>query len=145
MSAIVTLSIAGPRKRCLESAALLNGGFSSRSPSLLLPRAAALELFPEYPAGTRPLGAATAGGRISLRVAPVPAWVRVVTKDREGTRVRFQVVVSEAEDEVLVSDYGIDALGVKIERQGEGLWRFADEERVRPSVARRSWPTSAGE
>ena len=115
MSAIVTLAIEGPRKRRLEGAALLNGGFSSKAPSLLLPRAAALTLFPEYPAGTRPMGATTAGGRVSLRVAAETAWVHVVTQDRNGPRVRFQVVVSEEEDEVLISDYGIDALGVKIE------------------------------
>lgn len=144
MSAIVRLAIVGPRKRHLEGAALLNGGFSSKAPSLLLPRKAALTLFPQYPAGTRPMGATTAGGRVSLRAASEPAWVHVVTQDRKGPNVRFQVVVSEEEDEILVSDYGIDALGVKIERQGEGLWRFADEERTRPSVPRQSW-TSSGE
>lgn len=139
MSAVVHVKIEGSANRALETAAVLNGGFSSPSPHVLLPHTAALLLFPRYPAGTAAAEAVTAGGRVTLRLADEPAMIRIVTADREGPVASCQVVVAEDEDEVLLSDYAIDALGVEIKKHGEGIWRFADEERLRPSVPRQHW------
>lgn len=139
MSAVVKLKIERPGQRTLVSAAVLNGGFASKGPRLLLPARAALVLYPEYPSGTEPVEAHGVGGRVDFRKAKEPVSARVVAEDREGPVVPFVVLIGEQDDEILVSDYGIDALGVKIESHGEGLWRFADEERIRPSVPRQSW------
>ncbi|MBI4614323.1 MAG: hypothetical protein HY720_11985 [Planctomycetes bacterium] len=123
----------------LESAAILNGGFGSEVPCLLLPRQAALLLFPEYPAGMVPVGGATAGGRATFLASREELAARVREPDRDGPAIAFRVVVSEHDDEILVSDSGIDALGVEVKKHGEGLWRFDGETRIRRSVPRRRW------
>jgi hypothetical protein len=140
MGAHVKVRIERSNGRAVETSAVLNGGFSSEEPSLLLPRAAALLLYPDYPAGTVPHGATTAGGATTFReIVGETVRVRILAGDREGPVADFRVLVSEADDEVLVSDYGIDALGAKIERHGPGIWRFAGENLERKSAPPQLW------
>ncbi|MBI4700549.1 MAG: hypothetical protein HY744_05190 [Deltaproteobacteria bacterium] len=96
-------------------------------------------LYADYPAGTTPVEGRTAGGRASFREATDAVSVRVVADDRQGPVAACRVLVGEQEDEILASDYAIDALGVEVKRHGEGLWRFAGEDLVRPSVAPEIW------
>lgn len=63
----------------------------------------------------------------------------VRSADRDGPEVTFSVLVSDADGEVLVSDAGIDALGVRIESFAPGRWRFADETGIRESSAPQYW------
>ena len=51
----------------------------------------------------------------------------------------FRVLVSEHDKEVLVSDAGIDALGIRIESFVPGRWRFAEQTRVREAEAPQHW------
>ncbi|GIW72688.1 MAG: hypothetical protein KatS3mg102_2230 [Planctomycetota bacterium] len=139
MAAVVRVRLERNPSRAIETSAVLNGGFATERPTVLLPRRAALALFPDYPAGSRPLPALTAGGQTTLRELGEPLWVRVLAGDREGPAASCRVLVSEAEDEVLLSDYAIDALGVRIEQHGPGIWRFADEQRTRASVPAEPW------
>lgn len=62
-----------------------------------------------------------------------------VTFDREGRSVEFRAFVSEGDSEVLVSDGGIDALGIRIESFVPGRWRFADETHIRETEAPQYW------
>ena len=59
--------------------------------------------------------------------------------DREGRGVDFRVFVSDADSDVLVSDGGIDALGIRIESFVPGRWRFADETHIRNTEAPQYW------
>jgi len=52
---------------------------------------------------------------------------KVVAEDRVSEAVRCGVAISELEDEVLLSDKLISALGLVIEDAGEGLSRFRAE------------------
>jgi hypothetical protein len=65
------------------------------------------------------------------------AWVDA--GDRSGPTVLVNILVSDAETEVLVSDTAIDAFNIEIRSHGRGLWRFAGEERDRPSVPPQLW------
>jgi len=42
--------------------------------------------------------------------------------------VEASTVITPGEDEVILSDRLIDALGIVLLRPGEGIWRLADEE-----------------
>lgn len=78
-----------------------------------------------------------AGGEVELLHAVERISGRAVATDREGRTVEFRVFVSDADSEVLVSDGGIDALG--IESFVPGRWRFADETRIRDTEAPQYW------
>jgi hypothetical protein len=135
----VRLRIERPSGERLECAALLNGGFESGRPEILLPAPAARRLYAQYPAETLPVAGLLAAGETELLELPERVLACVVTPAREGRQARFSVLVSDGADEVLVSDSGIDALGVRIESFGRGVWRFGNERRLRKSARRQHW------
>jgi len=139
VGARVDLHLRRPDGTVLATAALLNGGFEAESPHVLLPRRAYAHLYSTEPAGTRADEVQTAGGASAVLVLadPVDAWVDA--GDRAGPVAPVHVIVSDAETEVLVSDAAIDALGIEIKSHGRGVWRFAGEERERPSVPKQLW------
>ena len=49
------------------------------------------------------------------------------------------VRVAEHDPELLVSDAGIDALGIRIESFAPGRWRFAEETYIRDSESPEYW------
>lgn len=51
----------------------------------------------------------------------------VEEKDKQSAEVDCTVVISEHEEEVLLSDKLLDALGVTLIKPGAGLWRFQDD------------------
>ena len=139
MGARVDLHLRQPNGTVLSTTALLNGGFEAADPHVLLPRRAYQHLFPQDPVGVYEEQVQTAGGTDTVAVVPgaVEAWVH--GGDRSSVVVGVKVLVSDAESEVLVSDTAIDAFGIEIKSHGQGLWRFNDEERVRPSVPHQLW------
>lgn len=68
---------------------------------------------------------------------------RVVAADREGEVVSFHALVSGSDSEVLVSDSGIDALGVRIESFVPGRWRFSDETSSRDTEVPQYWESGS--
>ncbi len=122
----------------VTSSAVLNGGFEIQGPHLLLPARCAVLLLGETRSGTK-LAMEAAGGEVEMTLANETVVGAVRTSDRLGRDVRFRVLVSEHDEEVLVSDAGIDALGIRIESFVPGRWRFAEETAVRDAVAAQVW------
>ena len=125
-----------------ELAALVNSGFETETPQLLLPVAAARELGlwplrPEAVSATYD----TAGGPVSVWVYPRALSVRVLVEDVEAPEVIADAVISTVEREALISDKLMSVLQIAIEDAGEGLWRFRFEGlgRLRRSVGPQFW------
>jgi len=135
----VQLRLTGPEGSELLCNSVLNGGFEVPEPYLLLPAACAERLLGDYRASARNQEMEAAGGEVTFLMAEQAITGRVHTIDREGRQVSFRVLVSAGDAEVLVSDTGIDALGVRIESFAPGRWRFADETRIRETEAPQTW------
>jgi hypothetical protein len=133
------LHLFGPTGVDVSTSAVLNGGFEVPEPHPLLPaRCADLVLGDYRPTAAREAMEA-AGGEVELLHAAERVTGRAVATDREGRAVVFRVFVSDADSEVLVSDGGIDALGIRIESFVPGRWRFADETHIRETEAPQYW------
>jgi hypothetical protein len=118
---------------------VLNGGFEVPDPHLLLPTRCADLLLGDYRRTAAREAMEAAGGEIELLHAAERVTGRAVAPNREGRAVEFRVFVSEGDSEVLVSDEGIDALGIRIESFVPGRWRFADETHTRDTEAPQYW------
>ena len=121
------------------SSAVLNGGFEIAQPHLLIPAPLARRLMGDYRSTARQRAMEAAGGEVTFLAVDEEVVGRVHTDDREGREVSFHVLVAEHDPELLVSDAGIDALGVRIESFAPGRWRFAEETHIRDSEAPEYW------
>jgi hypothetical protein len=139
MAVRVRLSLKGPGDKEVVSSAVLNGGFEVPKPHLLLPAACAERLLGDFRATARDQAMEAAGGEVTLLLAEETVVGRIQTEDHTGREVKFRVLVSEHDPEVLVSDGGIDALGVRIESFAPGRWRFAEQTLVRETEAPQYW------
>lgn len=138
MAVRVRLRLSGSEGEVVSSA-VLNGGFEIPGPHVLLPAPCAERLLGDYKASGRMQTMEAAGGHVELLFAQESLTVRVHTDDHEGREVRFHAIVSEQDPEVLVSDSGIDALGVRIESFVPGQWRYAEETLIRDSEPPQHW------
>lgn len=139
MAVRVRVEFTGRVGRVLGCVALLNGGFESLRPTVLLPAAAAVHVLARPLAKARRIRVEVACGETSLWTVQEHLMGCVVTRDRRGRAIRFHVLVAEGEREVLVSDSAIDALGVEIKSFGKGLWRFRRQRRLRRSEDPQRW------
>lgn len=122
---------------------MVNTGFESPGPELVLPEATAQRL----EIGRRPKGArrvpyvAVAGRKLSLLRLPTSVEVVLLAGDREKDPVGASALVTRGETEVLLSDKLAGALAIAIEDAGEGLWRLREEppERARKSEPPEEW------
>lgn len=122
-----------------EAIALINSGFETSTPQLLVPKRLAEKLgfWPSLPAEAKLATYGTAGGAVRVHVIPKAVLVSVGEEDVESPKVESDLVISEIEDEVLTSDKLAGKLGLVIEDIGEGLWLLkADKDRK----IRRSYP-----
>jgi|UniRef100_A0A7J3X6R3 hypothetical protein len=125
-----------------EVSALVNTGFETETPQLLIPvrLARLLSLYPPPPTSSV-VEIGTAGGpsRVFLVRDAVDVWA--VTEDREVGPKLADVLVSPIEEEVLVNDKLTEELGVVLLAPGSGRWRFADDpaDRVRGSEKPQYW------
>lgn len=126
-----------------EVTCVANAGYETRGPEMVMPArfAEVVGLLPGLPEGTRSKTYRTTAGPIRVHFVEGSVEVMVVAKDRVSEAVRCGVAISELEDEVLLSDKLISALGVVIEDAGEGLWRFRGEpiDRLRESPPPELW------
>jgi len=95
----------------VETSALVNTGFETPNPQILLPVKAAekLGLWSDLP------------------------------KLAEGVEAVADAVISPIEVEVLISDKLADELMIAIEKPGEGLWRLRGESAIRRSEKPEIW------
>ncbi len=139
MAVRVRLGITGARGRRVETIAVLNGGFEVPAPHLLLPAACAQVLFPKYRRMAVREEMSAAGGPVEFLALTCTVRARVRTPDRQGPWAEFRVLVSDADREALISDGGIDALGIEVKSFVPGRWRFKGERRSRPTAAPQWW------
>lgn len=123
----------------LTTSALVNSGFEAETPQLLVPRRLAAELGAWPPPDNACLvEVGTAGGPVRNYLVPGAAEVSVVTRDRVVGPVRCDIMISNHEYEVLISDRLGGELGIVI-LDLRGKWRFADESAVRDTEAPQYW------
>ncbi len=125
----------------IEVPAIVNTGFESDVPEVIVPEKVAedLGLYPRVPAGSiveeyRVAG----GGRVTvIRLPQGLARASVVAGDKVSREVEVSLTVVPGERDVLISDAAAEELGIEVVRPKSGVWRFADDP---PGVTRRSIP-----
>lgn len=127
--------------RYADVVALVNSGYETLEPEVLVPSRVAEELglLPTLPPGSAVKEYVLADGS-TVRLIRIPRAlnVSVVEEDRVVGDVEVSVVVSDKADEVLISDKLAGRLGIVALDFAEGLWCFRDElgKRVRKSYSR---------
>ena len=120
------------------TSALVNSGFETETPQIVLPvRAAArLGLYPPPPT-VRVVELGTAEGPARMYLLTKAASISIIVEDREEKLIICDVLISPIEEEVLINDKLMDELGIMLVKAGQGIWRFIDD----PSnVMRKSVP-----
>ena len=121
--------------RAMEVPALLNSGFESDEPDVVIPVevAEALGLWP--PSGFRLEEVSTAGGDVRVFTFPGRGRVRLLLGTDYEPEITCNILVNPHVDEVLLSDYVIDELGIVVLSFRRGLWRHKGdpEDMVRES------------
>jgi len=112
----------------VETNALVNTGFETEKPQLLIPlkMAEELGLWPP-PHGTPMIEMETAGGPVKNYLISNAIQVYLITKDRIIGPVVCDAILSHIEEEVLINDKLGEELKITILRMGEGIWRFYDD------------------
>ncbi|MCL7389814.1 MAG: hypothetical protein LZ167_04670 [Thaumarchaeota archaeon] len=129
-------------EEAVVASALINSGFETDSPQLLIPveLARRLVLYPP-PITSSIIEVGTAGGpsRVLLVREALEVWA--VTDDREVGPKLVDVLISLIEEEVLVNDKLTEELGIILLAAGSGKWRFIDDpaDKVRYSEKPQYW------
>ncbi|MBS7618344.1 hypothetical protein KEJ25_07065 [Candidatus Bathyarchaeota archaeon] len=112
----------------LKPSALVNTGFETDEPEVLLPASLAenLGLYPPTE-GSKLEEYSVVGGITFVIRSPRTIRVKVVVEDRETEPVEAVPLISDKESEVLISDRLASELKISIEDPAEGTWRFRDE------------------
>ncbi len=121
------------------TSALVNSGYEAETPQLLIPRRLAVELglWPP-PEDAYLVEVGTAGGPVRNYLVPRAAEVYVEAEDRVVGPVKCDVMISNLEYEVLISDKLGGELGLVI-LDLRGKWRFSDEDKVRETTPPQYW------
>ncbi len=111
-----------------ETPALVNTGFETEEPEILLPvkLAEKLGLYPPNQ-GSMLEEYSVVGGTTLIIKSSELAYVQVVVKDRETDLTEAVPLMSDKEDEVLISDRLASRLKISIDDPAEGTWRFRDD------------------
>jgi len=125
------------REGFVDASALVNTGFETEAPQLLLPLrlGSVLGLWPSPEAQLLEFG--TTGGPVRNYVVPNSLEVWVLGDDRVVVPVVSDAVISNVELEALINDKLAGALGIMILNPATGEWRFRDDD---ASVIRRTEP-----
>ncbi len=127
----------GEKQEEVETVALVNSGFETDTPQLLVPELLAkkLNIWEKIPLEARIEGYGGVGGPIRVYVIPEALEVSILEEDIETKSIVSDAVVAEGEQEVLISDYLAGLLGIIVEDFREGLWRI----REKPEVIRKTY------
>jgi len=122
------------RGASLDLVALVNTGYETDVPEILVPMSVAekLGLLPRLPEGTVIETYKTASGL--MRVYRVGgAYASLLIGGAEERSVETYIVISEYTDESLISDQLASEFGIVIEDPAKGLWRLRGESSIRGS------------
>ncbi len=126
----------------VEAICLLNSGFESETPQILLPSRVAelLGLLPNLPASAVTKTYDTAGEyELKMHFLENSVKINVLTEDRKSVPILNSALISEQEREVILSDNTIDSLGIDIISFSIGEWRFKGETKIRASFKKQLW------
>jgi len=110
--------------------ALANSAFEAEEPEVIIPKGVAerLGLYPRLPADSEVREYKAVGGVVvNTFLIRGPLRISVLSGDREVGPTNAAVVITPGEDEVVLSDVLMDALGIVLLKPGQGIWRFADD------------------
>lgn len=127
------------RDKEIHVIALVNSGFETDTPQLLLPEATAERLGVSPPSGALELTYDTAGGPTKVWVYPKKIKVKILAKGAFSKKVSADLAVSPIEDEVLISDKLAGELKIVVEDFGKGVWRLRGEKKLRRTEKRQIW------
>jgi predicted aspartyl protease len=122
------------RGASLDLVALVNTGYETDVPEILVPMSVAekLGLLPRLPEGAIIETYKTASGL--MRVYRVGgAYASLLIGGAEERSVETYIVISEYTDESLISDQLASEFGIVIEDPAKGLWRLRGESSIRGS------------
>jgi hypothetical protein len=127
------------QKGKVETSALVNSGFETDAPHVIVPLRLAEKLGFERGGlkGEEYLGAG--GMVVTLYPLQKSLQLSVVTDDKIQGPVLADASLSPGEREVILSDAASSALKISIDDLKEGIWRFSDESRQRRSVEKEEW------
>jgi len=129
--------------RTIEAIALVNSGFETDRPQLLVPHKFLLTNNVEVESLGNPITTEydTAGGPILMLIYPEACAVSVVEEDKMSRNVKADLVISSIERELLISDALIEELEMIILSPRRGLWRFTDDlpHKIRQSHKPQYW------
>jgi len=114
----------------IEIIALLNSGYETFEPEILVPSTTARDLFlyPRLPQGAIIREYVLADGSITRLIKiPKAVLIYVVEEDRIVGPVETSLVISEKAEEPLISDKLAGKLGIAVLDFAEGFWCFRDE------------------
>lgn len=125
-----------------ETSALVNTGFETEQPEILLPArlAETLGLYPPEP-GSLLEEYSVVGGTTTVIKSSEKIHVQLLIDEKKTSSVEATPLISDREDEALISDYLASLLKIVIEDAKEGLWRLRNEtpEEVRSSSKPHYW------
>jgi hypothetical protein len=122
---LVRIKIAGCE---VESVALVNSGFETETPQILIPVKMLIENNIDVSAlkGSS-VEYGTPAGNVSMYVVRRGCTISVIEPDRVVGEVISDLVISPIEREVLISDALGEELGIEILSLKRGFWRFKDD------------------
>jgi len=114
------------RGKVVETVALVNSGFETLKPQLLIPvkLAEALGLWPSLPESSYMKEYGTAGGVTKTYVVPDNLEVCIVTDGQQSPVTGSDAVISLIEEETLIGDKLAGKLGIMIYDLAEGIWKL---------------------
>jgi len=126
-------------ERRVETSALLNSGFETDSPDVVVPIGVAKALGVWPPKAGALISMETGGGEVEAYLIEGGAQLELLLEDRRVEPILVNLVINPAVREVIISDYVASMLGIVLLDFKRGLWRLSDEDKVRHSVEAEEW------
>jgi hypothetical protein len=122
----------------IQGVALANAGYAAEEPEITIPLSLArkLGIWPYLrDESTLVKGTAFGGMEVEAYLIRKCLDVEVITQDRSMGPVRSDVLISEGERRVLLSDQLISRLKLVLVDVGAGIWRFRDDPSTKERVS----------
>jgi hypothetical protein len=116
-------------KKSLYGSVLVNSGFETEKPELLIPLRLAekLGLWPDLPRNAKTSIYGSAGGPMRVFIVPSALRVKIIAKGAKSQDVLSDAVISDIEEEALIGDKLGGKLGIVILNLWEGLWKLEND------------------
>lgn len=120
--------------------AIANSGFETNQSQILLPQSLAIKFWKAEVRKAKSEMFKTAGGPAMFMVIG-RGMVTIKDDDALSGQADAEIIVASTEDEVILNDRLLDALGIQIIKAGVGLWRHSSDapENIRNSSNPQRW------